>query len=101
MILVAFQQVTIVQKVCPTSQNFLLPFLFKFFPKIFIAYLLVERYEGNHWTTQLKREQRRTTEQADEKVVEHVDRMTTKRSHNYPKIIANVRFVTVIYVLHN
>jgi hypothetical protein len=42
MILVAFQQVTIVQKVCPTSQNFLLPFLFKFFPKNFIAYLLVE-----------------------------------------------------------
>jgi hypothetical protein len=42
----------------------------------------------------------RKEEQADEKVVE-VDRMTTKRSHNYPKMIANVRFVTVIYVLHN
>ena len=50
---------------------------------------------GRHNSSESKKEQ------ADEKVVKDVDRMTTKRSHNYPKMIPNVRFDTVIYVLHN
>ena len=52
-------------------------------------------------TTGLHNSSESKEEQADEKVVEDVDRMTTKRSHNYPKMIPNVRFDTVIYVLHN
>ena len=72
--------------------------LFKFFPKIFIAYFFgrVIGRQQLHDTIKARAERNK---QIDEKVVEDVDRMTTTRSHNYPKMISNVRFVTVIYVL--
>jgi hypothetical protein len=51
------------------------------------------------WMTQFKREQKE--EQADEKVVENVDRMTTKRSHKISKDDSKCTICHFIYVLHN